>query len=259
METALVTGAGAGTGKEYVRLLLADGARVVAVSLLENELDDLLREFAGAGDRLMTRQADLAEPNGAEKLLAWCDEHDLVVDTLINNAGFAVYGDPLDVDLDKVEKMLMLNVIGSTKISTLFGRRMKERGSGRILVMGSTAGMMPTMRFAAYCASKAYTNMFTQCLGAALAESGVSITLVTPGSFKSKFAASADLESSMSGGLMPKLFAKEKLEASSVARAGYAAMRSARPAVTVGAKGHIARIGGRLFSPSWLARQSHRL
>jgi len=258
METALVTGAGAGTGREYVKLLLADGAKVVAVSLLKGELDDLLLELDPGDGRLVVKQADLAEPDAAERLLEWCDERGLVIDTLVNNAGFAVYGDPTEVDVAKVEKMLMLNVVGSTKISTLFAQRMRERGAGRILVMGSTAGLMPTMRFASYGASKAYTNTFTYCLGAALKGTGVTITLVAPGSFKSKFAAAADIESARAG-VMRRLYESEKLDAPTVARAGYRAMRKGRPAITVGVKGHAAKVGGRLFSPVFLARMSRSL
>lgn len=253
METALVTGAGAGTGKEFVRLLLADGACVVAVSLLKDELDALMEEMDPGDGRLLLKQADLAEPDAAERLLEWCDEKGLVIDTLFNNAGFAVYGEPTEVDLTKVEKMIMLNVVGSTKISTVFARRMQQRGSGRILVMGSTAAHVPTVRFAAYSASKAFTNTYTHGLAAALRGTGVTVTLVAPGSFKSNFAAAADIESSAAG-IMRRMYESEKLDSPTVARAGYRALRRGRPAVTVGTKGYGVKIVGRLFSPVFLAR-----
>lgn len=259
METALVTGAGAGTGREYVRKLLADNARVLAVSLLKDELDDLAAELDPGDGRLIIRQADLTEPDAAEQLLLWCDEQGHEVDTLINNAGFAVYGEPTDVDLDKVEKMLMLNVVGSTKISTVFAQRMKRRGRGRILVMGSTAGFTPTMRFASYGASKAYTNIFSLCLGADLYKSGVTLTLVAPGSFKSKFANTADITNHQGSGIMRKLYESEKLDSKTVAAAGYKAMRKGRPSVIVGGKGYAAKVIGRLFSPVFLSRMSRSL
>lgn len=66
-QTALVTGAGAGTGREYVRLLLGDNVKVIAVSLLDAELSALRNELDPGGDRLITKQADLAEPDSAEK------------------------------------------------------------------------------------------------------------------------------------------------------------------------------------------------
>jgi short-subunit dehydrogenase len=257
--TALVTGAGAGTGREYVRLLLADNVNVLAVSLLNDELASLQSELDPGGERLIVKQADLCEPDSAEKLLAWCDEHGYQVDILINNAGFAAYGAPTDIDLVKLERMLMLNVVTSTKISMIFGARMKERGSGRILVMGSSAGYSPTVRFAAYGASKAYTNTFTLALGADLEKSGVTVTLVAPGSFQSNFAATADVSGFQGSSVMKRIYATERLDAPAVARAGYRALAADKSMVTVGSKGLAAKVLARALSPVFMARRSRIL
>lgn len=257
--TALVTGAGAGTGREYVRLLLADGFRVLAVSLLDDELTSLQAEFANSGDRLVVKQADLSELEAAEKLLAWADEYGHHVDTLINNAGFAAYGEPTEIDLAKLERMLLLNVVTSTKMSMIFGQRMKERGTGRILVMGSSAGFSPTVRFAAYGASKAYTNTFSLALGAELEQCGVTVTCVAPGSFQSKFAATADVTGFQGKSVMKRIYASEKLDAPAVARAGYRALGRGKPMVVVGSKGVAAKVLARLFSPVFMARRSRIL
>jgi uncharacterized protein len=256
---ALVTGAGAGTGREYVRLLLADRVKVIAVSLLDDELRALRDEFDPTGDRLVVKQADLAEPDSAEKLLAWCDEHGYQVDTLINNAGFAAYGSPTEIDLSKLERMLTLNVVTSTKLSMIFGRRMKERGSGRILVMGSSAGYSPTVRFAAYGASKAYTNTFSLALGAELEQSGVRVTCVAPGSFRSNFAATADVTGFHGKSMMKRIYEREKLDAPAVALAGYRALQKGKPMVTVGSKGLAAKVLARALSPVFMARRSRIL
>lgn len=257
--TALVTGAGAGTGREYVRLLLADDVRVLAVSLLDDELSSLHSEFDPSGERLIVKQADLSEPEAAEKLLAWCDEHGYQVDILINNAGFAAYGNPTEIDLTKLERMLLLNVVTSTKLSMIFGRRMKERRAGRILVMGSSAGFSPTVRFAAYGASKAYTNTFSLALRAELEQSGVTVTCVAPGSFQSKFAATADVAAFQGKSLMKRIYASEKLDAPAVARAGYRGLNQGKPMVTVGSKGVAAKVLARAFSPVFMARRSRIL
>ena len=257
--TALVTGAGAGTGREYVRLLLADKVRVLAVSLLDDELSDLQSELDPGGDRLVVKQADLSEPDSAEKLLAWCDQHGYQVDILINNAGFAAYGSPTEIDLAKLERMLLLNVVTSTKLSMIFGRRMKERGSGRILMMGSSAGFSPTVRFAAYGASKAYTNTFSLALGADLEQSGVTVTCVAPGSFQSKFAATANVAAFQGKSVMKRIYASEKLDAPAVAAAGYRAMTEGKPMVMVGSKAVAAKVLARALSPVFMARRSRIL
>ncbi|WP_019873374.1 SDR family NAD(P)-dependent oxidoreductase [Sporichthya polymorpha] len=249
--TALVTGAGAGTGREFVKLLLDDGAKVLAVSLLKDELDDLVAELGAGDDRLVIHQADLSEPDAAEALVAWCEENGHVVDILINNAGFAVYGLPTEVDLDRVQTMIGLNVTTCMKLSIAFARQMRDRGRGRILVMGSTAGMAPTPRLGAYCATKAFTNSFHWSLGSELRGTGVTLTVVTPGGFQSKFASTAGVSGPA---LLTKVYEKEKLDARGVAVKAYAAMKKGRPTVTVGAAGHVAKGMGRVFSPPFMAR-----
>lgn len=155
--------------------------------------------------------------------------------------------------------MLLLNVVTSTKLSMIFGRRMKERGSGRILVMGSSAGFSPTVRFAAYGASKAYTNTFSLALGAELEQSGVSVTCVAPGSFQSNFAATADVTGFQGKSMMKRIYEKEKLDAPAVARAGYRALRKGKPMVIVGSKGVAAQVLARALSPVFMARRSRIL
>jgi uncharacterized protein len=257
--TALVTGAGAGTGREYVRLLLADRVRVLAVSLLDDELRTLQSELDPNGERLVLKQADLAEPDSAEKLLSWCDEHGYQVDTLINNAGFAAYGTPTEIDLHKLQRMLMLNVVTSTKLSMVFGQRMKQRGCGRILVMGSSAGFSPTVRFAAYGASKAFTNTFALALGAELEQAGVTVTCIAPGSFQSNFAAAADVTTFAGTTVLKRIYEKERLDAPAVAEAGYRALLKGKPMVTVGSKGIAAKFLARTLSPVFMARRSRIL
>lgn len=257
--SALVTGAGSGTGREYVRLLLGDGFHVIAVSLLDEELRDLQRELDPTGERLTVKQADLAETDSAEKLLGWCDEHDYQIDTLINNAGFAAYGIPTDIDLAKLERMLVLNVVTSTKLSMIFGQRMKQRGSGNILVMGSSAGFSPTVRFAAYGASKAFTNTFSLALGAELEQAGVTVTCVTPGSFQSNFATTADVTGFTGTTVMKRIYESEKLDAATVASAGYRALLDGKPMLIVGSKGKAAKVLARVLSPVFMARRSRIL
>jgi len=167
LKKVLITGAGSGIGKEFAKLFLADGSRVLAVSLLDSELETLVAELDPTGTSLTTLQMDLAEPTAAASLMTWCDDNDWVPHTLINNAGFACYGDVVELDANRVAQMLALNIVTLTMTSTLFGRAMKSRGHGAILNVGSTAGMIPTPRIAAYGASKSYVNTFTYALAAA--------------------------------------------------------------------------------------------
>ena len=78
--------------------------------------------------------------------------------------------------------MIALNVAAPTKLAMLFGAQMRARGRGRILNVGSTAGMAP------YCATKAYVNSFTLALAAELKPHGVAVACLAPGVTQTRFA-----------------------------------------------------------------------
>jgi short-subunit dehydrogenase len=157
----LVTGAGSGIGKELTKLFVADGSEVLAVSLVDAELQDLSAALDAGEHSLKTLQMDLATPDAGDKLFAWCTDNDWMPDTLVNNAGFACFGDAVDLSPERVVEMLTLNVITLTKMSMHFGKVMKQRRYGAILNVGSTAGMVPSTRFASYGGSKSYVNTFS--------------------------------------------------------------------------------------------------
>ena len=131
MKKVVVTGAGSGIGKEFTKLYLEDGSHVLAVSLVQAELDQLSEDFRFGAPRLQTLQMDLSKPDAAAALLQWCQENDWFPDTLINNAGFACFGDAVDLAPERVANMLELNVITLTMTSMLFGREMKATGPRR--------------------------------------------------------------------------------------------------------------------------------
>jgi short-subunit dehydrogenase len=249
MKQVIVTGAGSGIGKEFTRLFLEDGSRVLAVSLLQPELDQLSDDFRFAADRLETLQMDLSKPEAAAELLGWCHANDWFPDTLINNAGFACFGDAVDVPPERVANMLALNVTTLTMTSMLFGREMKKRRSGSILNVGSTAGMMPSTRMASYCGSKSYVNTFTYALAAELKPYGVTVTCLTPGATQTKFAQAGGIDTFNQKSLLHNMFEKNKAGSpAEVARAGYDALTAGKPQALVGKGAVVAAIASRLIS-----------
>jgi short-subunit dehydrogenase len=249
MNKVIVTGAGSGIGKEFVKLFLADGSAVLAVSLLDDELDRLKVELPSYGPRLETLQMDLSEPSAAEKLVSWCTDHDWVPDTLINNAGFACFGDAVDLSLERVTSMIELNVATLTKTSMLFGALMKQRSRGAILNVGSTAGMMPAARMAAYCATKSYVNTFTFALGAELEPHGVTVTCLTPGATQTNFAHAGGFDDYKGKSMLKDMFAKDKAGSpAEVARGGYDALIKKKRHALVGKGAKIAGVASRVLS-----------
>ena len=235
MNKVLVTGAGSGIGRELVKLFLADGSKVLAVSLLDAELERLTVDVASSAERLQTLQMDLAEPASAEMLLSWCLDHDWVPDTLVNNAGFACFGEAVDLPLDRVTAMLELNVATLTKTSMLFGSLMKDRRRGSILNIGSTAGMVPATRMAAYCATKSYVNTFSFTLAAELKPYGVTVTCLMPGATQTNFARAGGIDDFKGKSMLHDMFAKNKAGSpAEVARGGYDALAKHKRHALVG-------------------------
>lgn len=249
MKKVVVTGAGSGIGKEFTKLYLEDGSHVLAVSLVQAELDQLSDDFHFGGPRLQTLQMDLSKPDAAAALLQWCQDNDWFPDTLINNAGFACFGDAIDLAPERVANMLELNVITLTMSSMLFGREMKKRGHGAILNVGSTAGMVPSVRFASYGASKSYVNTFTYALAAELKPYGVTVTCLTPGATQTKFAQAGGIDTFAGKSLLHKMFQKNKAGSPvEVARAGYDALAAGKRQALVGKGAKLAAVLSRAIS-----------
>jgi short-subunit dehydrogenase len=249
MKKVIVTGAGSGIGKEFTKLFLEDGSRVLAVSLVQSELDQLADDFRFGASRLETLQRDLAKPAAAQELLQWCRENDWIPDTLVNNAGFACFGESTDLSPERVADMLELNVITLTMTSMLFGREMKQRRSGAILNVGSTAGMMPSTRIASYGASKSYVNTFTYALAAELKPYGVRVTCLTPGATQTKFAQAGGIDTFGQKSLLHNMFEKNKAGSPvEVARAGYDALAAGKTHSLVGKGAVFAAVASRLIS-----------
>jgi short-subunit dehydrogenase len=245
----LVTGAGSGIGKEFTKLFVGDGSRVLAVSLLEHELENLAAEVDPQGGSVQTLQMDLATPDAGDKLFSWCTDNDWMPDVLVNNAGFACFGDAVDLSTERVAQMLTLNIVTLTKTSMLFGKVMKQRRRGAILNVGSTAGMVPSTRMASYGGSKSYVNTFSYALAAELKPYGVTVTCLTPGATQTNFAHASGIDEFTGKSLLHYMFEKGKAGSpQAVAEAGYEAlMRGQRQALT-GTGARFAATLSRLFS-----------
>ena len=241
-ERVIVTGAGSGIGKELVKLFLKDGADVLAVSLLDHELQVLSQECSGYAGSLETLEIDLSEDNACELLLSWCQDNCWTVDTLVNNAGFAIYSDCVNYDHGTLRSMINLNVRLLTELCVVFGGIMMKNGSGNILNVGSTTGMFPTMRFASYGASKAYVNSFSASLRAELKPHKVNVTCLCPSATKTNFSAASGIDDFNGKSLMKSYFQRGGgALASKVAKIGYRGMRRRKGQVIYGPGSALAR------------------
>ena len=227
-KTALVTGASGGIGREFARLLAADGFTLVLVARDEARLSELAEELRRThGVQSTVIATDLSEPSAARDIHCFLQKRGVSVDVLVNNAGFNVYGPFHESDGEQELRMLHVNVIALTHLTKLFLPEMLARGRGRILNLGSTGSFSPGPRDAVYCASKAYVLSFSEALAEELAGTPVTVTALCPGPTATRFAERAGIADI-------RLFEHGVMAAADVAAVGYRALMRGRRVVVPG-------------------------
>ena len=178
---ALVTGGSSGIGLEFSRQLAEKGYDLIIVSNSREQLDAVCAPIAEEyGVRVIPRLQNLATGNAAEELMEWCDSQSVLPDILINNAVMFYFKELSPELMGKAEVMIGLHVTTPTKMCILFGDRMKQRGSGRILLVASMAARIPAPGIQVYSATKAYLRSFGESLSFELKPYGVTVTTLCP-------------------------------------------------------------------------------
>ena len=241
---ALITGASSGIGREFARIHAQRAGDMIIVARRKDELDALKAELETAhGVSVQVIAADLADAAAVQDL---CDSlRGQPIEVLINNAGFGGQGSHVDRDLGKELSMIDLNVKALVTLCHDIGGQMAKRGAGRILNVGSTAGMMPGPMQNVYFATKAFVRSYSLALAEELRASGVTVTVLAPGYVETEFADTADLRGTAlvkGGGKTPH----------SVAAFGYDSM--------VAGKLHVINEGLLSFALNWIIPlMPHRL
>ena len=186
MKYALVTGASSGIGKEMAYLLAEEKYDLILVArrekLLNEVRDDIVHKY-GVDVHVLSIDVSL----GYKDIYDYCISRKIVVDILINNAGFGYYGRCLEADEKVYEKMIDLNNKALVALCQLFGKDMAKRHKGHILNVASVAGFMPGPYMSVYYASKAFVLNYTLGLRQELKKEGVGVSALCPAPTASEF------------------------------------------------------------------------
>ena len=182
MNTTLITGASSGIGEAFARKLAARGHNLLLVARSEDKLITLCNELGRArGIRAQYVAIDLSEPEAPARLFEETKTRNLQIDFLINNAGFGSMGDFAKLDLARELKMIDLNVRALVELTHRFLAPMRERKSGSIINVASTAGFQPVPFMATYAATKAFVLSFSEALWEENRPHGVKVMALCPG------------------------------------------------------------------------------
>jgi NAD(P)-dependent dehydrogenase (short-subunit alcohol dehydrogenase family) len=180
-QTVLVSGVGAGLGREVARLALRDGARVVLAARTEAVLEQTAKELDPSGERVAWRRADITEAADCEALVAHAAERFGAVDAMVQVAAYeGAFGSLEDADFGKWQRSFDTNVIGSLTLVRALAPRMREARRGSLVLIGSQSMWAKALPQAGYAASKAALASAMIYLAEELGPDGVRVNMVVP-------------------------------------------------------------------------------
>jgi len=186
---ALVTGAAQGIGKACAEALAEDGYHVVLADV-QDSVKDVAAALGGTG-----LICDMADPAAITAMFDHIEGEVGPVTALVNNAGVAMPGDFLDYDLEAFERVININLRGVFVALQRAGRTMVDKGiKGAIVNMSSINALVAIPSIPAYCASKGGVMQLTKSASLALAQHGVRVNAVGPGSIDTEMMAGVNAD-----------------------------------------------------------------
>ncbi len=223
----LITGASAGIGTELARVFASNGHRVALVARRADRLKTLSGEITAAGGAApIVISCDLEQSDAGDKIAGVLAAEGVEVEFVVNNAGFGLFGNAIEIDRLEQLGIIALNIRAVTDLSLRFSDQL-IRHRGGILNVGSIAGFLPGPGMAVYYASKAYVLSFSEALRRELAPRGVRVTVLCPGPVPSEFQARAGFDPGFDSAVL-------NVSASDVALAGYRGLMANKRAVLPG-------------------------
>jgi short-subunit dehydrogenase len=223
----LITGASAGIGAELARVFAANGHRVALTARRTDRLTKLAGEIVAAGGAVpIVIACDLQQPDGGDKIAAALAAEAVEVEFVVNNAGYGLFGNAIELDRADQLGIIAVNIRAMTDLSLRFSDQL-IRHRGGILNVASIASFLPGPGMAVYYASKAYVLSFTEALRGELAPRGVRVTALCPGPVPSEFQSRAGFEPGFDSAVL-------NVSAANVAKAGYRGLMANKRAVLPG-------------------------
>ena len=246
MKFTLITGASGGIGEAFARRLAEEKHNLVLVARSGEKLHQLC-------DELMLKHQitahyvamDLTEFEADKKLFEETERHGYEVEWLINNAGFGSMGDFAELELERELEMIGLNIMALVALTHRYLGKMRQRKSGVIINVSSTASFQAIPFMATYAATKAFVTSFSEAIAEENRPYNITVTAVCPGPTKTNFfAASRAIPFSAKGMQSPGEVVEKTLKA----------VKAKKPLVVSGMANYVGSVLGSLAPDSLVTR-----
>jgi NAD(P)-dependent dehydrogenase (short-subunit alcohol dehydrogenase family) len=188
-KVAFVTGGSRGIGLAIARALLRGGTSVAITARSDNALRKASGELASDADNaeVLPIKADVTDRTEVEQAVEAAVQHFGGIDVLVNNAGVGVFRAVADMPVDDWHRTLDTNLTGVFYCCRAALPHLRARGGGWVINISSLSGKHPFADGAAYCASKAGLNAFSEALMQEVRHHGIRVACVMPGSVRTEF------------------------------------------------------------------------
>jgi uncharacterized protein len=245
---AVITGASAGIGLEFAKLLAANGAHLVLTARRTDRLEQIATELRSAHNvNIEVFSADLTRPEASAQIHAFTTSQKIEVEFLINNAGFGAFGYAHEIPAEKMLEMIRVNCSAVVHLTRLYAPSMVARHHGDILIVASLASFQPVPFNSVYAATKAFDLLFAEGIAEELRPSGVNVCALCPGSTITEFQKVAE---------QPDRVFKSAETAEKVARVGLKAIAAGKSYVISGAMNNIMKEAQRLAPRSLVTKMA---
>jgi len=190
---ALVTGASAGIGTAFAERLAKDGYDLIIVARRRERLEELAKHLEETHKiDVEVLAVDLSKPDSIREVVKRIAE-DSSLEILVNNAGFGAYMPFVELDPDRAEELINLQVLAVARLTRAALPGMIARGHGSIINVSSRLGFSGSMgsdqmpKRATYAGTKSFINTFSQLVQSEIVGSGVQVQALCPGVVATEF------------------------------------------------------------------------